>query len=178
MTELTTAAAAADERGVSPRRMRELIAEAGIAVAGREGGRGANLYPAGVVRAIPGPLRGTRNDLLGERIGRLFGTARRIAEARGARDEWDKHFEQLLDGNPLAVQGVGAASRRWTKRRPVPVAVVEDLAEVERLATEVGELPEVLPMSLRSRIIRADAATRTGTPSVVRRERPASPTGP
>ena len=161
MTELITAATAAAERGIGASWMRDLIRIHGVVAVAREPGRsGGNLYRAGELRAIPVPGRGVRNDLLGERIGQLFGMARRIAEARGARDEYDKYFEQLLDGNPLALRGVVVAARRWAKRKPVPTAVAENLTAVERLGAEIEELPEVLSISLRSRIIRADAATR------------------
>jgi len=102
-----------------------------------------------------------RNDLLGERIGRMFAAARTIAEARGARDEWDKHYEQVLARNPTAVRAIVAAAVRWAKRKPVPTKVMETLLEVERLAGQVGDLPAVLPMAVRSRIIRAGAASRT-----------------
>ncbi len=98
---------------------------------------------------------------LGERIGRMFATARTIAEARGARDEWDKHYEQVLAGNPAAVRALPAAAVRWAKRKPVPTEVMAALFEVERLAEQVGDLPAVLPMAVRSRIIRAGAASRT-----------------
>lgn len=103
------------------------------------------------------------NDLLGECIGRMFAAARRIAEARGARDEWDKHYEQVLAGNPTAVRAIVAAATRWAKRKPVPAEVMAALLEVEQLAGQVGvgELPTVLPMAMRSRIIRAGAASRT-----------------
>jgi len=100
---------------------------------------------------------------LGERIGRMFATARTIAEARGARDEWDKHYEQVLARSPTAVRAIAAAATRWAKRKPVPAEVMAALFEVEQLADQVGmgELPTVLPMAVRSRIIRAGAASRT-----------------
>jgi hypothetical protein len=43
----------------------------------------------------------------------------------------------------------------------VPAEVMAALFEVERLAEQIGDLPAVLPMAVRSRIIRADAASRT-----------------
>ncbi len=152
--ELLTAAQAATERGISASRMRDLIGAHGVVATSRQPGRdGGNLYPAETLRAIPGPGQGRRNDLLGERIGRMFATARTIAEARGARDEWDKHYEQVLAGNPTAVRAITAAATRWTKRKPVPAEVMAALLEVERLAGQVGDLPAVLPMAVRSRII-------------------------
>jgi len=161
-SELLTAADAAAERGISASRMRDLIGAHGVEATSREQGRsGGNLYPAEALRAIPGPGQGRRNDLLGERIGRMFAAARTIAEARGARDEWDKHYEQVLAGNPAAVRALRAAAVRWAKRKPVPAEVMAALFEVERLADQVGKLPAVLPMAVRSRIIRAGAASRT-----------------
>ena len=160
--EMLTAAEAAAERGISASRMRDLIREHRVGAPSRQPGRnGGNLYPAEALRAIPGPGQGRRNDLLGERIGRLFAAARTIGEARGTRDEWDKHYEQVLAGNPTAVRALPAAAARWAKRKPVPAEVMAALFEVERLAGQVGELPAVLPMAVRSRIIRAGAASRT-----------------
>ncbi len=164
MSEMLTAAEAAAERGISTSRMRDLIGAHGVVAPSRKPGRsGGNLYPDQELRAIPGPGQGRRNDLLGERIGRMFAAARTIAEARGARDEWDKHYEQALAGNPTAVRAVVAAATRWTKRKPVSAEVMETLFEVVQLAGQVGvgELPTVLPMAVRSRIIRAGAASRT-----------------
>ena len=160
--EMLTAADAAAERGISASRMRDLIREHRVAAPSRQPGRGGgNLYPAEALRAIPGPGQGRRNDLLGERIGRMFAAARTIAEARGARDEWDKHYEQVLARNPTAVRAIVAAAVRWAKRKPVPAEVMAALFEVERLAEQIGDLPAVLPMAVRSRIIRAGAASRT-----------------
>jgi len=160
--EMITAAEAAAERGISASRMRDLIRDHQVAAPSRQPGRsGGNLYPAEALRAIPGPGQGRRNDLLGERIGRMFAAARTIAEARGARDEWDKHWEQVLAGNPTAVRAIVGAATRWAKRKPVPAEVMAALFEVEQLAGQVGDLPAVLPMAVRSRIIRAGAASRT-----------------
>ena len=159
---MLTAAQAAAERGISASRMRDLIREHRVVAPSREPGRsGGNLYPAEALRAIPGPGQGRRNDLLGERVGRMFATARAVAEARGARDEWDKLYERLLAGNPHEVRALLTGCRRWTKRKPVPAEVMETLLEVERLAGQIGDLPAVLPMAVRSRIIRAGAASRT-----------------
>jgi len=151
--EMLTVAEAAAERGISASRMRDLIREHRVVAPSRQPGRsGGNLYPAEALRAIPGPGQGRRNDLLGERIGRMFAAARAVAEARGARDEWDKHYEQVLAGNPSAVRAIVAAATRWTKRKPVAAAVMETLLEVERLAGQIGDLPAVLPMAVRSRL--------------------------
>jgi len=160
--ELLTAVEAAAERGISASRMRDLIGAHRVEATSREPGRsGGNLYPAETLRAIPRPGQGRRNDLLGERIGRMFATARHIAEARGTRDEWDKHYEQVLAGNPTAVRALRAAAVRWAKHKPVLAEVMAAVFEVERLAEQIGDLPAVLPMAVRSRIIRAGAASRT-----------------
>jgi len=151
--EMLTAVEAATERGISPSRMRDLIAEHGIVAPSRKPGRsGGNLYPAEALRAIPGPGQGRRNDLLGERIGHLFATARRVAEARGARDEWDKLYERAQNGDPSAVRALPAATQRWIRRKPVTVEIMAALREMERLATEIGDLPTVLPTAVRSRV--------------------------
>jgi len=159
---MLTAAEAATERGISASRMRDLIREHQVPAPSRQPGRdGGNLYPAEALRAIPGPGQGRRNDLIGERIGRMFATARTVAEGRGARDEWDKLYERLLAGDPSTVPALPGAARRWVKRRPVPVEVMAALGEVERLAGQIGDLPAVLPMSARSRIVRTREQSRT-----------------
>ena len=162
--DMLTAAQFADERGVSESQVRNLITAHGIEVAGRERGRnGRNLYRAEELRAIPAPARGQRNDLIGDRIGRMFAAAREIAELRGpgAVDEHGKLFARVLDGNPRIVQALLAASRRWAKRYPAKTACA--LGEVEALAGQLTDLPELLSLAVRERIIVADAATRAST---------------
>lgn len=160
---MLTAAQAAAERGISPSRMRDLIAAHGIEAQSRQIGRaGANLYPADQIRAIPAGAQGVRHDLTGQLIGRMFATARIVAEARGARDEYDKILVRCLDGNPAAVQMLTAATRRWTKRRPVPAAAAEAVRDVEQLAAQIGDLPKHLPVSMRSRIVISESQSRRG----------------
>lgn len=161
---MLTAAQFADERGVSESQVRNLITAHGITVAGREKGRnGRNLYRAEDLRAIPGPSRGLRSDLIGDRIGRMFAAARRIAEIRGsaALNEHGKLFARVLDGNPAVVLTLAETSRRWAKRYPVKTAAA--LAEVEELATQLVDLPAFLSLAVRERIIVADATARTAT---------------
>lgn len=158
MTELRTAAQAAAERGVSESRMRGLLAEHGVTATARQPGRdGVNLYDPADLAAIPSPQQGTRNDILGQRIGLLFAAGRELAELRDARDEYDKIFAQCLAGNPRAVAMLVVAARHWAKRAPRPVRL---LARVQALASQVGELPELLPMSARATVITTDAAQR------------------
>lgn len=136
--------------------MRDLITAHRIPAITRQPGRtGRNLYPAAALRAIPAPNQGARHDLTGQRIGQTFAAARIVADTRKTRTEHDKIWATCLDGNPAAIPTLLAAVRRWVKNKPDPAAAI-----VEELAKHIGELPKVLPMSMRLNAIIADASAR------------------
>lgn len=163
VTEVTVAEAAA-ERGVTPARIRQLIAAHGITPTGvrrSEGGRAyAPLYPADKIRSIPGPSQGQRNDLIGQRIGELLAAARVVAEWRGTRDEYDRLHSEILTGSPHVVRTLLARVRRWARRRARPAEVDAAVARVEELGGLLGDLPEWLPLTVRARVLTAEAQAR------------------
>lgn len=155
---LITAAEEARIRELSPSRMRDLIAAAGITAVSRRPGRGgANLYDADELARVVGPGRGARTDLTAEALAVIVTATRRVAVATGREPDHDKVYARLVDGDASMAPRLVDLARRWVGRRPRP-DLVDDVEMARGALDGLNDLPGRLDLRVRHRMLRSVAA--------------------